>query len=129
MAIVAGGFATLPPCRSRRAVSVLEIHGRADPVVPYGGDADGRGAVVPWLASWVARDRCALLRPRSRAIAPRTVRYDWGACRDGTVVVHVAIAGGRHQWPGASPPDAGPAATISAAAQVWRFLAGRRLAG
>jgi len=130
VAIVAGGFATLPPCRSRRPVSVLEIHGRDDPVVPYWGAADDgrRGAVVPWLASWVARDGCAQRRPRSRAIAPRTVRYSWGACRAGTTVVHIAIAGGRHQWPGATPPDPGPAATISAAAQVWSFLAPRRIA-
>ncbi|MGN6188455.1 MAG: alpha/beta hydrolase family esterase [Conexibacter sp.] len=130
VAIVAGGFGTLPPCRSRQPVAVLEIHGRADPVVPYRGAPadDGRGAVVPWLASWVARDGCARTRPRSRAIAPRTVRYDWGACRAGTTVVHIAIAGGRHQWPGANPPDPGPAATISAAAQVWAFLAPRRIA-
>jgi polyhydroxybutyrate depolymerase len=130
VAIVAGGFATLPPCRSRRPVAVLEIHGRDDPIVPYrGAPADGRrGAVVPWLASWAARDGCSRKRPHSREIAPRTVRYDWGTCRAGTTVVHIAIAGGRHQWPGADPPDPGPAATISAAAQVWAFLAPRRIA-
>lgn len=129
VAIVAGGFATLPPCRSRRPVSVLEIHGRDDPVVPYWGvpSQRGRGSVVSWLAGWVARDRCQRVRPRARAIAPSTVRYDWGACRGGTSVVHVAIADGRHQWPGATPPDPGPAATISAAAQVWSFLASHRL--
>ncbi len=130
VAIVAGGFGTLPPCRSRRPVSVLEIHGRDDQVVPYWGvpSAGGRGAVVPWLSSWIARDRCQRAHPRVRTIAPRAVRYDWGACSGGTDVVHIAIAGGEHQWPGAIPPDPGPAATISAAAQVWSFLAPRRLA-
>ncbi|HXE44248.1 MAG TPA: PHB depolymerase family esterase [Conexibacter sp.] len=130
VAIVAGGFATLPPCRSRGPVSVLEIHGRDDPIVPYWGipSQHGRGAVVPWLASWVARDRCRRVHPHARRIARGTVRYDWGACRDGTSVVHIAIAGGTHQWPDANPPDPGPAATISAAEQVWRFLAPRRLA-
>ncbi len=130
VAIVAGGFATLPPCRSRWPVSVLEIHGRDDQIVPYWGvpSAGGRGAVVPWLASWIRRDRCRRVHPRARTIARATVRYDWGACADGTSVVHIAIAGGRHQWPGATPPDPGPAATISAAAQVWSFLAPRRLA-
>lgn len=129
VAIVAGGFARLPPCRSRKPVSVLEIHGRDDQIVPYwGSPQDGRrGAVVPWLASWVARDGCRPARPRSRLIAPRTVRYVWAGCRGGAQVEHVAIAGGRHQWPGAIPPDPGPPATISAAAQVWRFLAPLRL--
>lgn len=129
VAIVAGGFATLPPCRSRQPTSVLEIHGRDDQIVPYWGSAqDGRrGAVVPWLAGWVARDGCRDAAPRSRAIAPRTVRYVWPGCRDGAEVEHIAIAGGRHQWPGAVPPDPGPPATISAAAQVWSFLAPLRL--
>ncbi|HZV73402.1 MAG TPA: alpha/beta hydrolase-fold protein [Conexibacter sp.] len=128
VAIVAGGFATLPPCRSRRPVSVLEIHGRDDAVVPYwGSPADHRrGAVVPWLTSWIARDGCQRARPSSRAIARRTVRYDWGACRGGTEVVHIAIGGGGHQWPGASPPDPGPQPTISAATEIWDFLAALR---
>lgn len=129
-AIVAGGFATLPPCRSRWPVSILEIHGRDDQIVPYWGvpAQGGRGSVVSWLSGWIARDRCQRARPSSRAIAPGTVRYGWGACADGTSVVHIAIANGRHQWPGATPPDPGPAATISAAAQAWAFLAPRRLA-
>jgi len=131
VAIVAGGFATLPPCRSTRPVSVLEIHGRDDPVAPYRGvPADARrGAVVPWLASWIRRDRCQRIHPRARLIAPRTIRYDWGRCRQGTAVVHIAIAGGRHQWPGATPADPGPRATISAAAQIWSFLSRLRAPG
>lgn len=129
VAIVAGGFATLPPCRSHRPVSVLEIHGRDDQIVPYwGSPQDGRrGAVVPWLASWVARDGCRPVRPHSRAIAAGTVRYVWPGCRAGAEVEHIAIAGGRHQWPGAIPPDPGPPPTISAAAQAWGFLAPLRL--
>jgi len=130
IAIVAGGFAPLPPCRSRHPVSVLEIHGRKDPVAPYWGlpAQHGLGAVVPWLASWTRRDACRLTRPRARPIAPGTIRYDWGACLGGTRVEHVAIADGRHQWPGATPPDPGPPPTISAAAEIWRFLAGLRAA-
>lgn len=129
IAIVAGGFATLPPCRSRQPVSVLEIHGRDDQIVPYWGSPQdgGRGAVVPWLASWVARDGCRSARPQARTIAARAVRYVWPGCREGAEVEHIAIAGGRHQWPGSIPPDPGPPATISAAAQVWRFLAPLRL--
>jgi polyhydroxybutyrate depolymerase len=130
VAIVAGGFATLPPCRSKRPVSVLEIHGRDDPVAPYRGlpEDDRRGAVVPWLTSWIRRDRCQRRHPRARLLAAGTIRYDWGGCRQGTAVVHIAIAGGRHQWPGATPPDPGPRATISAAEQIWSFLSRLRLA-
>jgi polyhydroxybutyrate depolymerase len=120
VAIVAGGFATLPPCRSRRPVSVLEIHGTDDPIAPYSG-------AVPWVRGWASRDGCRSV-PRKRVVAQRTVRYDWVGCRGGTTVAHLEIWGGRHQWPGATPPDPGPAATISAAAQAWGFLVGKRSA-
>ena len=36
---VAGGYRSLPPCRPSRPLPVLEIHGTADQVVPYGGQA------------------------------------------------------------------------------------------
>jgi polyhydroxybutyrate depolymerase len=127
--IVAGGFDALSPCHPRRPVSVLEIHGTADRVAPYDGTpADGRrGAVLPWVRAWARRDGCPA-RLHRRVLAPRTVRIAWGPCRGGTTVAHIAIFGGGHQWPGATPADPGPPPTISAARQAWGFLAGRRLA-
>jgi polyhydroxybutyrate depolymerase len=127
VAIVAGGFDMLPPCRPRRPVSVLEIHGTADQIVPYRGRAgDGyRGAVLPWVQAWARRDGCPATLRRT-VLAPRTVRIAWSPCRGRTSVAHVAIFGGMHQWPGATPPDPGPAATISAARLVWGFLQGAR---
>ena len=44
------------------------------------------------------------------------------------IILVVHVFGGWHQYPGATPPDAGPRPTISAAWQSWRFFAGRRLA-
>jgi polyhydroxybutyrate depolymerase len=127
--IVAGDFGPLGPCRPRRPVSILEIHGTADAVVPYAGRrADGhRGAVLPWVRAWARRDGCPA-RLRRRVLAPRTVRIDWRPCRGGATVAHVAIFGGGHQWPGATPADPGPPSTISAAQQAWGFLAARRRA-
>ncbi len=128
LVIVAGGFGERFPCRPERAVSVLEIHGTDDPVVPYGGRENAEGSVVRWLAGWVRRDRCGPTG-RRRVVAPRVQRTDWVGCRDGAAVSHLRIAGGGHQWPGATPPDPGPASTISAADEAWRFLASRRITG
>lgn len=116
------------PCDPRRPVSVLEIHGTADAVVPYrGGPPDRAAAVRPWMQAWAARDRCSQA-PRRRVIAPWVVRVEWSPCPAGVSVVHIAIVGGTHAWPGASPPDPGPVRRISAAPDVVRFFAGRRLA-
>lgn len=126
VAVIAGGFAFLPPCRPSRRVSVLEIHGTADRVVPYAGDpekGEGRGAVRLWLAAWARRDGCrhGPVRRATRAV----VRLTWRGCRDGTRLVHIAVVGGQHAWPGATPPDPGPS-PVDAGAEAWRFLAGLR---
>jgi polyhydroxybutyrate depolymerase len=122
---VAGAYGPLAPCRPDRPVSLLEIHGTADQVVPYGSAAPG--GVLAWVQAWAGRDGCRAA-PRRSAPATRVVRLDYQACRSGTAVAHLAITDGRHQWPGASPPDPGPSATISAAEEAWRFLQGHRLA-
>ena len=85
------------------------------------------GSVPSFLAGWRARDGCAA-RTTQRHIAPHTFQIDSTRCAQGTAVRHIEILGGWHQYPGGSPPDRGPRATISAAWQSWRFLAGKRLA-
>jgi polyhydroxybutyrate depolymerase len=125
IAPVAGGYSHQPPCRPSRPLSVLEIHGTADQVVPYFGPRrrpSGNG-LPPFVNGWVARDGCART-PIVRAIAARTTAFSFTRCDDGVVVEHIRIVGGRHQWPGANPPDPGPPATICAACVVWRFFAG-----
>jgi polyhydroxybutyrate depolymerase len=123
---VAGDYGPLPPCRPDRPVSLLEIHGTADQAAPYAGRG-GAGAVMPWLRAWAQRDGCPA-QPQERTDGARVLRLQWAPCRAGTEVAHIRIAGGTHQWPGATPPDPGPPSPVSAAEEAWRFLAGKRLA-
>jgi polyhydroxybutyrate depolymerase len=110
----------VPTCDPKHPVSILEIHGTADQVVPY-------GVVVPWARAWARRDGCPA-SARRQARGPGLVQLSWGPCHDGTEVVHLRIVSGRHQWPGASPPDPGPVSPLSAAGEAWRFLRTKRLA-
>ena len=126
IAAVAGGYGDLPPCGPDRPVSVLEIHGTQDQVVPYDG-RDGRGAARQFAADWAGRDGCAP-DPRERQIAANTVRFDWRSCAAGASVAHIELIGGAHAWPGATPPDRGPASAIAAAPVIWQFVAPHRLA-
>jgi polyhydroxybutyrate depolymerase len=121
IAPVAGGYGTLPPCAPDRPVSVLEIHGTADPVVPYGGKgADHAGRVGDYLEDWAHRDRCA--GPRRTQVSAGEVRVDWRPCAEGTSVSHLQIIGGVHAWPGSSPAAAGPATSVSAAGEAAVFF-------
>lgn len=110
-ALVSGG---VPPmivesCKKGRAVSIVQLHGTADQVVPF-------DEVVPMaLATWTARDGCTS-PPRTTQL-PDTdpsdgtrVRLDQYDCRDGSEVALYTIEDGGHQWPGGEPstkPSAG----------------------
>jgi polyhydroxybutyrate depolymerase len=117
---VAGDYGPLPACAAHRPLSVLEIHGTADAVVPYPGDVAG------WLRHWVDRDACAP-GPRSTRQRPNVLRLDWTRCRGGTSVAHLRLVGGAHAWPGGDPPDSGPQLGVSAADEAWEFLRRQRL--
>jgi polyhydroxybutyrate depolymerase len=127
IAPVAGGYSLLDACRPEHRVSVLEIHGTADKVVPYRGKPpDGRGGVPGFLALWRHIDGCTG-KPAQRRYGPATEQYTWFSCADGTQVEHLKIYGGGHAWPGANPADTAWTAPISAASAVWSFLRGRSL--
>jgi polyhydroxybutyrate depolymerase len=123
IAPVSGIYDGQPSCRLKHPVSVLEIHGTADQIAPYFGTqtrASG-GGLPPYVKSWVHRDGCST-NARAQGIAARTTEYRWLGCADDTVVEHVRILGGAHQWPGALPPDPGPPSTICGACTIWSFF-------
>jgi polyhydroxybutyrate depolymerase len=123
VAPVAGDYDSLAPCRLQRPVSLIEIHGTADQIAPYHGQgANGTvGGLPPFVTQWARRDDCAG-PPASHALAARTVLFRWSRCSGPSIVEHIRIIGGRHQWPGATPPDPGPPATICASCAIWSFF-------
>ena len=103
IAPVSGTLGMGVPCAPSRAVSVLQIHGTADQVVPYsGGGMIGRGGAseivsAPALTGlWAAVDQCASPPTPSPAEVPRLVA---AGCAGGAEVVLVSINGGGHIWP------------------------------
>jgi polyhydroxybutyrate depolymerase len=122
IAPISGGYGSQPACTPSHPVSVLEVHGTLDGVVPYAGKAGGSGAVMPYLDRWATWDACPT-RPWGHLIAPRVLRLDWRGCTGGTAVSHLRIGGGVHQVPGGSPPEPGPASPVSAPLLIWRFFA------
>ena len=123
VAMVAGGYSTVRGCHPDQPLSILEMHGTADSVVPYRG---GAGDVPRWVRRWVTHDGCDRQPARSHPAA-RVTRSVWAGCDAGVVVQHLRIAGGRHQWPG-SLRDPGPRIDLSATDEIWRFFRDRRRA-
>lgn len=90
-------------CKPARPVSVIEVHGTADPRVPYeGGEVTPRGVAnqpaPPTRAvveHWARRDRCQAPPIEEEGVV-RTVT--WNECEARTKVRLVAVEGGRHVW-------------------------------
>jgi polyhydroxybutyrate depolymerase len=128
-------------CFPSRAVSVMDIHGTADPLVPYaGGTMTGRGgsstieSSPQVLALWTSLDGCgALGQPElqpSRASDGTSLTIARAAgCPTNVAVELWTVIGGGHTWPGGAQylPVAviGPVShQFSAPLEIWRFFAG-----
>jgi polyhydroxybutyrate depolymerase len=125
IAPVAGGYGTLGPCHPDRPVSVLEIHGDSDRVVPYDGKPpDYAGSVPRFLSQWAELDDCPA-GGQPTVAAHGAQRFAWGPCAEEADIQHLKLAGVGHTWPGGDDSRAAP---VSAAREVWLFFRGRRLA-
>lgn len=99
-------------CGPSRPISVLEVHGDADDLVPLnGGRTLGIGSFPPSLTvmqGWASRDGCAATPNTTDDAAAKT--YTWSPCEAGAKVVLVVVKGGAHSWFGpqdqAGEPDA-----------------------
>jgi polyhydroxybutyrate depolymerase len=126
-------------CHPSRPVAVLEIHGTADPVVPYGGGqvhsvTGGTVRSVAWTSAyWRAAGRCQQ-RPATVTLPDTAhdgtgVRVSRGTgCVPGAPVVLYTVIGGGHTWPGGWQylPSAiiGPTSRqFDASETIWRFFA------
>lgn len=109
---------------------VLVVHGTGDTTIPYQGDAERALPAVPaWVDQWVQRDRCTS-RTRTTFHQPDTSITRWGHCRSGLEVVHAAVAGGGHRWPGADIDSGGSGTTtqaIDSADLIGRFISAHHL--
>jgi polyhydroxybutyrate depolymerase len=118
IAAVAGGMAAdiAPSCHPAKPVSVLQIAGTADPVMPYGGgivanhSVFGVGGEVVGAARtaelWAHIDGCgsagapAALPPVPPADGTSVTRTHYAGCAAGREVSLLTVTGGGHAWPG-----------------------------
>jgi len=137
IAPVSGTLGSGFPCAPSRPVSVMAVHGTADPVVPFdGGAMNGRGGAsdivsAPALAErWRAIDGCPGPLVADAAGSGEVQQMTAAGCAGNTEVTLVRINGGGHTWPAgrfALPVDVvGPTSfAIDASAATAQFFASR----
>jgi polyhydroxybutyrate depolymerase len=114
-ALFAPGVNAIGDCAPSRPISVLEVHGTSDSIVPY-RDIPG------FVAGWAKRDGCASRSTAQRRSATVTI-FTWPGCRGGAQVEHVRLTRGKHieLLPQLRAAGVDPART------AWAFLRAHRL--
>ncbi len=113
------GALMVSQCSPARTVSVLEMHGTDDSVVPIGGGTlAGVGTFPPTMSTidrWVGIDGCAADPTTSHTDITET--RTWTECRDGSSVVFVTVKGGGHTfWLDRVP------AQLNVNEYIWNFF-------
>ena len=115
------GLLAFSPCEPSRTVPVLQIHGTADPVVPY--------SFVPLTISfWTQYNNC----PAEPVITDLpdidttdgstvTLSY-YGLCDDSSEVILYTVNGGEHTWPGSAINIGITNQDIDASTEIWNFF-------
>ncbi|MCB0564106.1 MAG: T9SS type A sorting domain-containing protein [Phaeodactylibacter sp.] len=115
-------------CAPGRAVPVLEVHGTADDVVPYLGQAGLSINIDTVVYFWASNNACNL-SPEIQQLpdtAPNdgstATRIDYNDCTGGHQVSLIRINGGEHTWPGSIFDLGGTNQDINASVEIWRFF-------
>jgi polyhydroxybutyrate depolymerase len=92
------------PCQPQQSISVIQVHGLADTIVPYNG---GKGIYLPnvifppveqGITTWVQLDGC----PSSAKVESEGTiftHYIYAPCKAGTAVELYTFNSGGHEWP------------------------------
>jgi polyhydroxybutyrate depolymerase len=129
IASVTGGMTILlrGTCSPSRPVPIMQIHGTADPTVPYAGNAQFLG-VDSLISFWENHNGCtggATVTP-----VPNTnltdgctaTRYDYSNCDANSEVVLYKVDGGEHTWPGAAINIGVTNRDFNASLEIWKFF-------
>lgn len=120
--------ATLSACNPAHPTPILQIHGDADPTVPYSGGFGWSEPIGSLLVDWAAinnitaspiNDSLPDIDPSDGSTVVRTQYLDGDNCVD---VVHYKVVGGEHTWPGSVIPLSGTNYDIDASELIWQFF-------
>jgi polyhydroxybutyrate depolymerase len=123
IAPVAGGHSAYGLCPIEQPVSVLVIHGTADPTIPYYGREGEVPAVHSWVEAWAERNACGAT-PSTSYPQETAIQETWENCDQGTEVTLITREGGSHVWPGSALAEQseGTPSNMDATDVIWAFF-------
>lgn len=119
------GVIGVTDCAPSRSVSVMQFHGTADTIVPYGGNpVSGFPSVADTIAGWSARNGCTDT-PKETFAKDDVTCMTQVQCNGGAEVTLCTVDLGGHTWPGATLSVYGLGKTtqaINANDAMWDFF-------
>lgn len=120
-------------CSNAPVSSILQIHGTADPVVPYDGSISTGISVSSFLELWSNQFNCGTNTLTTDI--PNSNIWDFSTAQEITYnncpagqLIHVKVLGGGHQWPGIETWNGG-VGTINldfySPSFIWDFFKGK----
>lgn len=116
--------ALVAACPSPAPLTVVAVHGTADPVVPLHGGRGAFGEVFPALDASLTPFRAAAACPRAASVATPPAHVDARTCAGGRRVVSDVVDGLPHAWPGAGPAAGTTDGPLDATGFLWAHLQG-----
>ena len=117
------GVIGIASCNPTRAVPVFDVHGTADPLVPWNG-GNGQQSVPQTIDFWVQHNGCTTMTPSYAHGDASCVTH--GGCTNGADVTLCTIDNGGHQWPGGESIGAilgKKSDDLIATDAIWTFFA------
>lgn len=125
---ISGSYVTaFSSCTTSRPVSILEFHGTADKINPYGGisalSALKEFSTQLWLNTWAKKDGCSS-KPTLTQESDNITKYEWNSCPGNASIVHYKIVGQGHIMPRArfELTTNGKKQYVNNAGIIWDFF-------
>ena len=120
---------SLADCTPDPARPIMEIHGTADPTVPYEGSANIALPIESVVSHWLTANDC-LLTPDTTDYPDINTgdnctasRIDYRNCEDDKIISFIKVFNGGHTWPGSSITFIGTTnQDFNASSTIWNFF-------
>jgi len=115
-------------CKPENPIPVMEIHGTADNLVPYGGNNDWMAPIEDVIAHWLKNNNCTEPAKVTQIEDVNTEdgcnieKHHYTNCENKSSIIFLKVINGGHTWPGTSKYIGVTNKDIDASEEIWKFF-------
>ena len=115
-------------CDPKHPTPIMQIHGTADPVVPYNGNAWSK-SMADVMSYWIRFNACdptpTIFRVPDINMSDGSTaeQFVYSSGNNGVTNEHFKVTNGAHTWPGTNFSSPGTNQDFNASLEIWKFFA------